>query len=86
MVYDIGLVLLFFRILQTPQHNVDKQQRFVNIDTSFTQKRSVMEKVVLSFHPHSTKHITLFFSIKLLLISLRFVSFHFFRLLGFTCF
>lgn len=45
MVYDIGLVLLFFRILHTPQHNVDKQQRFVNIDTSFTQKRSVMEKV-----------------------------------------
>ncbi|KAK2441448.1 callose synthase [Trifolium repens] len=34
-------------ILQTPQHyNVDKQQRFVNIDTSFTQKRSVMEKVI----------------------------------------
>jgi callose synthase len=48
MLYDIVLVL-FFRILQTPQHyNVDKQQRFVNIDTSFTQKRSVMEKVIFS--------------------------------------
>ncbi|XP_004499983.1 callose synthase 7 [Cicer arietinum] len=36
-------------ILQTPQHyNVERgqQQRFVNIDTSFTHKRSVMEKVI----------------------------------------
>ncbi|CAK8565388.1 unnamed protein product [Lathyrus sativus] len=36
-------------ILHAPQHhNVQsgQQQRFVNIDTSFTQKRSVMEKVI----------------------------------------
>jgi hypothetical protein len=46
------LFWFFFRILQTPQHyNVDKQQRFVNIDTSFTQKRSVMEKVFLTSTP-----------------------------------
>jgi hypothetical protein len=74
MLYDIVLVL-FFRILQTPQHyNVDKQQRFVNIDTSFTQKRSVMEKVIFSWHQHPTKHNMLLFSYNRLLISLRFIN------------
>ncbi|KAJ1441429.1 Glycosyl transferase, family 48 [Sesbania bispinosa] len=34
-------------ILQTAQHNnVERGQRFVNIDTSFTHKKSVMEKVI----------------------------------------
>jgi len=74
MVYDIGLVLVFFRILQTPQHNVDKQQRFVNIDTSFTQKRSVMEKVVLSFQ---TQLNILHYSFQLSCYLLFSVSFHF---------
>jgi len=67
MVYGICLILLFFRILQSPKE-------FVNIDTSFTNERSVMEKVIFSWNPHSTKHITLFFSNKLWLIIIRFIS------------
>ncbi|XP_068494767.1 callose synthase 7-like isoform X2 [Phaseolus vulgaris] len=32
--------------LQTPEHNFKRGQRFVNVDTSFTHKRAVMEKVI----------------------------------------
>ncbi|KAK7333637.1 hypothetical protein VNO80_30413 [Phaseolus coccineus] len=32
--------------LQTPQHHFKSGQRFVNIDTSFTHNRAVMEKVI----------------------------------------
>lgn len=39
----------FSRLLQTPhQYHVERGQKFVNIDTSFTHNRSVMEKVVLT--------------------------------------
>lgn len=43
----------FSRLLQTPQqtpheYHVERGQKFVNIDTSFTHNTSVMEKVVLT--------------------------------------